>query len=332
MNMPFKTPLSRTVVNLSLFFAVLFALISCRKNNGSKSTEANATVYIAGFRYTPTNQMGTIWKDSVAMAIPNSYNLKSIAVEDTNVYVLGDDSYWKNGVRQPVPDANFTTSIRVSHGDVYVVDQTVASSMLGFGGTAAAIYYKIGAQVNLSQGISNVVGARTTGLAIAGSDVYASAYFSVDRDTISAAYWKNGALNYLPNGYMTVGIAVSGSDVYVAGSSLRDGDVYWKNGSMQTLGPSPAFAKCITASGNDVYVGGTTLGLNRAVYWKNGVEVDLPGGYTVNDMAIVGSDVYAVGNANPGNNGIGDYAVFWKNGVVDTLGIGHANAIAVVSK
>ncbi len=127
-------------------------------------------------------------------------------------------------------------------------------------------------------------------------------------------------------------VAVSGSDVYVAGTSLRNGDVYWKNGSMQTLGPSPAFVKCITASGNDVYVGGTTYGENHAVYWKNGVEVDLPGGYTVNDMAVIGSDVYAVGNANPGNNGIGDYAVFWKNGVVDTLGIGHANAIAVVSK
>jgi len=101
---------------------------------------------------------------------------------------------------------------------------------------------------------------------------------------------------------------------------------------MQTLGPSPAILKCIAVSGNDVYVGGTTYGQGRAVYWKNGVEVDLPGGYTVNGIAVVGSDVYAVGNANGNSYSQGDYAVYWTNGVVDTLGIGGANSIAVISK
>lgn len=321
-----KTGLYRTGGSLLILCAVLFALISCHKNS-SKPGTANATVYIAGYLGTPgltTN--GTYWKNKQPINIPNASELTSIAVADTDVYVLGGRSYWKNGVPQVIPDAWFSSSIHISGGDVYIVGATSASSALGYGTTAAAIYFKNGAQVNLSQGISNVVAARTTGMAIAGSDIYCSAYFSVGNDTISAAYWKNGTLTYLPNGYMTAAIAVSGSDVYVAGTSLRNGDVYWKNGNMQTLGPSPAFVKCMTVSGGDIYVGGTTYGMERAVYWKNGVEVHLSGGYTINDMAVVGSDVYAVGNAN------GGYAVWWKNGVVDTLGIGGADAIAVISK
>lgn len=311
---------------ISLFFPVLFALISCHKNS-SKPAGANATVYIAGYLGTPgLTTYGTYWKNKQAINIPNASELTSIAVADTDVYVLGGRSYWKNGVQQAITDDWFSSSIHLSGSDVYIVAATSASSALGYQSTAAAVYYKNGSWVNLSQGIPNVAAARITGMALAGSDVYCSAYFAVGNDTVTAAYWKNGTLTWLPNGSITAGIAVSGSDVYVAGSSLRNGDVYWKNGNMQTLGPSPAFVKCITVSGGDVYVGGTTYGLNRAVYWKNGVEVDLSGGYTINDMTVVGQDVYAVGNAN------GGYAVWWKNGVVDTLGIGGANAITVISK
>ena len=212
----------------------------------------------------------------------------------------------------------------MSGSDVYVVGATIPSSALGFGTTAAALYFKNGVQVDVSQNLSNVGAGSTTGLTISGSDIYVSAYLSVGyNDTINAVYWKNDTLNYLPNGYMAKAIAVSGNDVYVAGTSLNNGDVYWINGVMQTLGPDPAIVNCIVVAGNDVYVGGTTYGQNMAVYWKNGVEVQLPGGYTVNAMAVAGSDVYAAGNDN------GGYAVYWKNGVVDTLGIGGANSIVV---
>jgi hypothetical protein len=307
-----------------LFPAVLLWLGSCRKS-GPGSSGQNNIVYVAGYVGTPGLQTtGVYWKNGVAVNVPNSGSITSMCLVDTNVYLLDGNTYWENGVPQTVPNAVFTKSIVVSGSDVYVVGATIPSSSLGYNSTAAALYFKDGVPVDLSQNVSNVEAASTSGLAISGSDVYVSAYFSVGyNDTLDAVYWKNDSLNYLPYGYMAKGIAVSNNNVYVYGTPINGDDVYWKNGVLQTLGPSPAIANCMVVSGDDVYVGGTTYGQNNAVYWKNGVEVDLTGGYTVNAMAVVGTDVYAAGNAN------GGYAVYWKNGVVDTLGIGGANAIAI---
>ena len=302
-----------------------FGWMSCHKS-GSGGSGSGHTVFVAGYVGTPgLTTQGVYWKNGVAVPLNGSTGITSMGVTGSDVYLLDADgaSYWKDSVRQTIPDGRFTHSILVSGSDVYVVGATIASSALG-GPTPAAIYFKNGAQVDLSQSVQNVGAASTTGMAVSGSDIYVSAYMDVGyNDTNDAVYWKNSTLNYLPNGYESKAIAVSGNDVYVAGTPIHGSDVYWKNGVMQQLGPDPALVSCILVSGNDVYVGGTTYGQNMAVYWKNGVEVLLQGGYSVNSMAVVGSDVYACGNSN------GGYAVYWKNGVADTLGVGGASAIVV---
>ena len=305
---------------------------SCHKHGGKGGSDSNAMVYVAGYQGIPGfNAAGALWVNGVSATVPNSSGIVSMCLNDTSVYLLngapsvyGAATYWNNMVPATIPNAIFTKSIQALNGDVYVVGGTVESSSSGVGSTAAALYFKNGAPVNLTQNLPNVVAAFTNGIAFSGSDVYVCGYlYAGSNDTADAVYWKNGTLTYLPSGYMAKAIAVSGNDVYVAGTPIHGGDVYWKNGAMQPLGPDAAIASCIAVVGNDVYVGGTTLGENKAVYWKNGVEVELPGGYAVNAMAVVGSDVYAAGNNN------GGYAVVWKNGVPDTLGIGGASAIVV---
>jgi hypothetical protein len=310
-----------------LLLGLSFGCMSCHKS-GAGSSGSGKHVYVAGYMGTQgLTTEGVCWKDGAPVMFPNSTGFTSMSVVDTTVYLLDADgaTYWRGGVPQAIPQARFTKSILVSGSDVYVVGATIPSSAGGVGSTAAAIYFRNGAQVDLSQNVPNVVAAFTNGMTISGTDVYVCAYmYTGSNDTNDAVYWKNNTLNYLHNGYEAKAIAVSGTDVYVAGTPIHGGDVYWKNGVMQPLGPDGAIASCILVSGNDVYVGGTTYGQNKAVYWKNGVEVELPGGYSVNAMAIDGSDVYACGNGN------GGYAVYWKNGVVDTLGIGGAGAMAVV--
>lgn len=304
--------------------AMAMVMVACHKHvNGSSA--AKPTVYVAGYTGTPgLTTTGVFWKNGVAVSIPNSSGFTSMYVNDTDVYLLDGATYWKNGAPQTIPDANFTKSIAVLNGDVYVVGSTIASSAGGVGTTAAGIYFKNGAQVDLTSTVQNIVASFTNQIAFSCSDVYLCGYmYAGYNDTNDAVYWKNSVMYTLANGYMAKAIAVSAGTVYVGGTSIHDGDVYWVNGAMQTLGPDPAIVNCIVVSGGDVYVGGTTYGQNKAVYWKNGVEVLLQGGYTVNAMAVVGSDVYATGNDNAGD------AVYWKNGVADTLGVGGANAIVV---
>jgi hypothetical protein len=305
-------------------FILAMAMFSCHKHV-NKPIAATSTVYVAGYLGTPgLTTTGVYWKNGAAVSVPNSSGISSMYVNDTDVYLLDGATYWKNGVPQTIPDANFTKSIAVLNGDVYVVGSTVASSAAGYNTTAAGIFFKNGAQVDLTQNVQNIVASFTNQIAFSGSDVYLCGYlYAGYNDSNDAVYWKNSTMTTLANGYMAKAIAVSGGTVYVGGTSIHDGDVYWVNGAMQTLGPDPAIVNCIVVSGSDVYVGGTTYGQNKAAYWKNGVEVLLQGGYTVNAMAVVGSDVYAAGNDNAGD------AVYWKNGVADTLGIGGASSIVV---
>jgi hypothetical protein len=122
--------------------------------------------------------------------------------------------------------------------------------------------------------------------------------------------------------YLPKSIAVDGNDIYIAGTSLNNGDVYWKNGVEQTLGG--AFVNAMTVYNGDVYIAGfTNYGPDQAVYWKNGTPFILPNGSSATGIAVLDSNVYVSGNG--GNND----AVYWKNGIIDTLGVGGTTGIAV---
>jgi hypothetical protein len=121
-------------------------------------------------------------------------------------------------------------------------------------------------------------------------------------------------------------------DVYVSGSleGVNQQAAYWKNGVLNQLTQSPAFANAngIAVHGNDVYVVGLAISANivHAVYWKNGVITTLSS-LTKNSsaaaIAFQGNDMYVVGSDS-------SRATIWKNGVPTFLPHGYAaSAIAI---
>lgn len=93
----------------------------------------------------------------------------------------------------------------------------------------------------------------------------------------------------------------------------------WKNGIATNLeSTNTNYSKdtpiSINISGNDVYVSGFKGNGTEsfAKFWKNGIAVNLTNGQTnavVNDILVVGSDVYAVDR-------ISSKAKCWKNNVL----------------
>jgi hypothetical protein len=83
----------------------------------------------------------------------------------------------------------------------------------------------------------------------------------------------------------------------------------------------------------DVYISG--ISFSRAVYWKNGITVQLPSRSTeasANSIVVVGKDVYVAGEEGDFSSRSNNIAKYWKNGqevlLTGPTGAG-ANSIAV---
>jgi hypothetical protein len=84
---------------------------------------------------------------------------------------------------------------------------------------------------------------------------------------------------------------------------------------------SPSSSTPSFTTGYDVYMAGTSN--NKAVYWKNGVEVDLAPQGVAQSITVSGSDVYVGGYVNI--SGLAQ-AAYWKNGqqvILGHSGISH---------
>lgn len=99
--------------------------------------------------------------------------------------------------------------------------------------------------------------------------------------------------------------------------------VYWKNGVLIEL-QNGIIAKSIMISDQDVYIVGN--GISRAICWKNGVASEL----TYEDyfteatsIFIDGDDIYVSGIIS--KTGWDNKAVYWKNGVCNILPFGENN-------
>ncbi len=193
------------------------------------------------------------------------------------------------------------------------------------------------------------------------ADVYVAGWeWNGDGSQFIAKYWKNGTEVNLTDGTksaLAYSIAVSGNDVYVAGVEGNQAK-YWKNSAPVILGDTSTntgdtvktfSANSIAVSGNDVYVAGYKewsvanpvapgqrgnggIGGRIVRYWKNGNPVDLFAGSGAvegeNGIAVSGDDVYMAGYSS--NGAVGN-AIYWKDGIANTIGVqgSTANAIAV---
>lgn len=296
--------------------ALALSLGACKKNglhptNGNDANDTTVDVYIGGY-----------------IDVPKGLGITQEA------------AYWKNGVITVLGDTSTMTlakGIAVSGTDVYV-----AATQYPFGaGYANAIIWKNGVPTKLSP---DSAGAEVTCLGVQGSDVYVGGYtHNITSETENGTaynslpvYWKNGAVNHLPNATSINAVTFSGSDIYFAGATLATdkfngtgmgyGAVasYWKNGvSPVTLGyPStylPAYSSAATSiavNGQDVYTAGQTESYQPEV-WKNNTPAILQGSIgasNANSVAVAGNDVYIAGFS--GNFNV---ATVWKNNIPLTL-------------
>lgn len=377
--------LPKQALCLILLSAMSFA---CRKSSGPSLTSppAPTNVYVLGF----TGDSLVYWKNgqAVLLAADSPYTAAaSIFVSGNNVYVDGSSSegglsetakYWVNGLATTLPDttgAAFSNSIFVAGTDVYAagwifyptpltVPYTSDTAQYPTAGSVA-VYWKNGVPTPLPTQYyvgdyrnygSHVYSGYTSGISVAGSDVYVSGgdHQYTPGDTSSyrfALYWKDGVAVNLDNGLVdstptglsfpgTSGIFVSGNDVYVSGfeatayPSLTWQALYWKNGVVTNLTPGSinAAAYSIFVNGQDVYVTGYQYidNVSRATYWKNGVANvigNTQGPSSSTGIFVNGNDVYVAGSETVGGT---VYATWWKNGAATHLGTGGvAYAIAV---
>jgi len=304
---------------LSLFLFTI-SLVACNKNTASGDT--SPTVYVSGFIDTLGQTKAACWINDSLQIVADPTQFNGVAFANNSLYLLDQGGYWINNLYTALPTAlnTFTRGVVVSGSDVYVTGFTSVSASTA---TAAAIYWKNGVQVNLTQNIPGVTNAFITSIFVSGTDVYAAGLLAVGYRNGQGVYWKNDSLVYLPDCYMPEAISVAGGNVYVAGLSLVHGSVYWANGNEIPL-PGNGSVNAMAVSGNDVYIAGNASnGPDQAVYWKNGQMVPLPNGSSATGITVVGKDIYVCGNG--GSN----QAVYWKNGVIHLLREGGATGIAV---
>ncbi len=309
-------------------------------------------VYVGGYETNGAHYVAKYWKNGVAVNLTDgSYNaqVSSLFIAGTDVYAAGLEvnaagknvaKYWKNGVAVNLTDGTASagiSSIVVSGNDVYA-----AGYATNVGGTQSfARYWKNGTAVTLTDGTHQ---AEIRSIVVVGTDVYAGGYEVNGSGYYAAKYWKNGIPVILSSVNKTASVLamlVSGTDVYTAGYENAFSGVtvpingvarYWKNTALTVVGSTTtqnSTGSALAVAGNDIYVTGFEKpgAFTSAVYWKNGVAVNLTDGTrasTSGAIAVVGSDVYVGGYEQNASNV--SVAKYWKNGTAVNLSDGTKTA------
>ena len=235
------------------------------------------------------------------------------------VYFAGTDSggqavYWKNGQRTLLAPAGVAQGIAVSGSGVYVggaAYKDIHSKVV----TLAALW-----RDGMEQDLSDTGIGWAYAPAVRGTDVYVPGYISRPApQNYAAVYWENGQLVVLDSTIrgQATGIAVNGSDVYVIGGvwGAYDTSVVWKNGE-RLAGAATAFTLAygqIVVSGTNIYVVGDQG------YFENSVNqfTALQNAFSATSIFLNGQDVYVSGARQDSVGNL--WAVYWKNGAMDTL-------------
>ena len=286
---------------------------------------------------------GIITGNTIELKVPNGTDITNLK---PSINFLGASINPNSGIAQ-----NFTNpvsyKVTASNGSFinYIVTVKVAKVspvikdiyLVGSeytGATHRAKYWKNGVATYLSNSASNVV---ANSIFVQNNDIYvAGTGTSSSNGNDFAIAWKNGVVVNLQQGSFgsAEAIQVVGNDVHIVGRNNNNA-VYWKNGLVETtLSTNISWAEAIQVVGNDVYIAGTIYdGIkNIGVYWKNGVQINVPNASSISAIQVVGNDVYLAGYVH---NGAYYTVNYWKNGVktqissADAYGA-DANAIYVV--
>lgn len=320
-------------------FFLSFVLVSCSSGNENIIPSTNTTfsipvTYVAGQEYDlgAHDFYSRVWKDGVAqLSLVN--NTQPAAV--LKFFINGNDIYTcgmigggsqargfihKNGVALLVSTSFASiSSIFVSGNDVYAVGGTHA--------IGEVLMWKNGVETTISP-VNNTTfkSIAAYSIYVAGTDVYICGAEEVGfMYKRKAIMWKNGIKSTLfehPNTSVWAHqIVVSSNDVYVAMTGRL-----WKNGVITPLNNSAQSNYAIEATGifvvgADVYICGYSGNSSTvAVYWKNGVSINLPEGVEANAIYVKNNDVYVVGIGNepPVPNAGSFYkGLVWKNGIIE---------------
>jgi hypothetical protein len=327
-----------------------FCMVACKKSINKPlqgmNTGNNPNFYIAG----ESNRNPCLWingkKNILSASNGNAYQ---VWISGNDIYVTGyldlpnsnsntnpggfspvQYVYWKNGVENKIgnilyENIPFEPTISIVNNNVYYDN---------------GLPWENGSLLNFNLSNYGLVQMVTS----YGTDVY----FVGTNSSGKMAYWKNGVENnVIPNettANAAYSIAVSSNNVFVGGADSNSLATVWTNGIPENLhtsipGSYAVSVSSLLANGTDIYAvaelmaptsmsNGSYLDFyNIPVYWKNGIENDLPlnGDLygNVNTIFVNGADVYACGQTTSG-------AVYWKNGVEMVLGSDYGSVSSIL--
>jgi len=305
--------------------------------------ETPPTVYVAGYRNDGTRNVAVYWVDN-GESITHHALQPGVVGEATDIHVNASGvvravgwyrsgstdmvAYWRNGSLTTLESGGRATGMHVTDtGATYV------SGYYNDGSKNVAAYWVINGDTVTQVDLHTTSAARATGIVVDGEGtVFASGYYGNGSHDV-AVYWRNDGIGatrvdlYAEALSQANGITVDASRVYVIGRFL-DGVVraaMWVDdaGGLQVLNSQSANAKGVGRSVGVTYVSGDYLGadvIRRAAYWRGPEQVELAGMTSAqptfaNGITLLGDDVYVAGVSR----GVGDRAVYWKNGIISEL-------------
>lgn len=271
--------------------------------------------------------IGIITGNTIELKVPNGTNITNLK---PSFSFLGASINPNSGIAQNFTNpvtykvtatngsfSNYIVTVKVAKVSPIIKDVYLVGSEFT-GATNRAKYWKNGVATYLSNTSSNI---KATCISVQNNDVYAAGTgISSSNGNEFAIAWKNGTVINLQQGSFgsAEAMQVVGNDVYIAGRNNHKA-VYWKNSLVEvSLSNNISWAEAIQVVGNDVYVAGTIYdGLNNiGVYWKNGVQVNIPNATSISSIQVVGNDVYVAGYTY---NGVYYTVNYWKNGIKKQL-------------
>jgi len=300
-------------------------------------------VYIGGSISTNYGQRPIIWKNGDSSHLAGYGSVNDMVVQNNHVYVAGAmanggsltyPGYWKDGIQHIFSKNGAGQAIAVIGNDIYVAGYIETHDNLDH---IEARLWKNGIEIPLSNPFSGSGGQITSSIATgidvhngqvficgtASNNLYFSSAMVWQADGTGIAYStpsKNGLTDTTTT---ATRIKFQGNDMYICGlTSFEFGNsflTYWKNGipvMQSTPNLTNSSYSSIAIMGTDVYttgIDGANLLINAA-YWKNNIETLLSPNAGSGRLAILGNDIYVVGDTFVGPNFLLPTPAYWLNG------------------